>query len=277
MDLFQWVTVALLIVVILQLVYLMSKRPGGIRRGEGRVILVDTSALIDGRIVEVAKSGFLSGKIIVPRSVVNELQLLADKADHDKRAKARHGLDVIQSLQQMSTLDVAVLQDGKAKDGVDSQLVRLAKAHQAHLLTLDYNLIKVAEVEGISILNINELAQTLRLAYLPGEQSKLTLNQKGQDASQAVGYLADGTMVVVEQAGNLMGKEVEIEFTRALQTQAGKMMFAKLVNKPKSGGNKKPKPPTQQRRSEPTRKPKPQRRPPSPEERMIELAKGKQD
>ena len=276
MNLFQGLTLALLAVVILQLIYLISKRPGGIRRGEGQVTLLDTSALIDGRIVEVAKSGFLAGKLIVPRSVVDELQLLADKADHEKRAKARHGLDVIQTLQQMSTLDVSVLQDGKAENGVDSQLIRLAKAHQAHLLTLDYNLIKVAEVEGIAILNINELAQTLRLAYLPGEHSKITLNQKGQDASQAVGYLADGTMVVVEQAGNLMGKEVEVEFTRALQTQAGKMMFAKLVNKPKGGSNKKSKSQAQHR-NDSSRKAKPTRRPLSPEERMIELAKDKQN
>ncbi len=273
MNLYQWVTVALLVVVILQLTYLMNKRPGGIRRGEGRVVLLDTSALIDGRVVEVAKAGFLSGKIIVPRSVVDELQLLADKADHEKRSKARHGLDVVQTLQQMSNLDVAVMQDGKAKDGVDSQLVRLAKAHQAHLLTLDYNLIKVAEVEGVSILNINELAQILRLAYLPGERSKITLNQKGQDASQAVGYLSDGTMVVVEQAGSLMGKEVEIEFTRALQTQAGKMMFAKLVNKPNTS-TKKPKS-SQQRKPSPNNKPKPSRRPRSPEERMVNLANSK--
>ncbi len=270
MNLYQWITVALLVVAVLQLTYLMSKRTGGIRRGEGRVVLLDTSALIDGRIVEVAQAGFLSGKIIVPRSVVDELQLLADKADHEKRAKARHGLDVIQTMQQMNNIDVAVLQDGKAKNGVDSQLVRLAKAHQAHLLTLDFNLIKVAEVEGVAVLNINELAQSLRLAYLPGERSKLTLSQKGQDATQAVGYLSDGTMVVVEKAGNLMGKEVEIEFTRALQTQAGKMMFAKLVNNPK-GLAKKVKS-SQQRKSTSSDKSKGPRRPRSAEERMINLA-----
>lgn len=270
MNLYQGLTIALLIVAILQLAYLMSKRTGGIRRGEGRVVLLDTSALIDGRVTDVAKAGFLSGKIIVPKSVVDELQLLADKADHEKRAKARHGLDVIQTLQQMDNIDVEVLQDGKAEDGVDSQLVRLAKAHQAHLLTLDYNLIKVAEVEKVAILNINELAQSLRLAYLPGERSKLILNQKGQDASQAVGYLSDGTMVVVEQAGNLMGKEVEVEFTRALQTQAGKMMFAKLVNQPRST-NKKVKS-SHQRKTSTSDKPKQTRRPRSAEERLVNLA-----
>lgn len=199
-----------------------------LNRKQGRPIFVDTSVLIDGRIIAVAQSGFIGDTLVIPRSVIGELQFLADNADHDKRARARHGLDVVQELQQMPQVTVEILQDGsKAEEGVDERLLKLAKQYSGAVCTIDFNLNKVAQVESVPVLNVNELAQSLRMAYLPGEKMLLELVQKGQDSHQAVGYLADGTMVVVEHAFKQIGQTVEIEFIRSLQTAAGKMMFAK--------------------------------------------------
>lgn len=192
--------------------------------------MVDTSVLIDGRIISVAKSGFIGDTLVIPRSVVRELQFLADNADHEKRARARYGLDVVQELQALPQVSVEILADGgQATEGVDERLLTLAKKHGAAVCTIDYNLNKVAVVEGIVVLNVNELAQSLRMAYLPGERIRLELVQKGQDAHQGVGYLPDGTMVVVEHASKFVGQAVEIEFIRSLQTAAGKMMFARRI------------------------------------------------
>lgn len=235
MELFEWLILGLLMVIIIEVTYaLFFKGKMKMKRESAKPILVDTSTLMDGRVIEVARAGFLPGTLIVPRSVVAELQLLADGADNDKRARARHGLDVIKELQQMKDLTVQILQDGKAKQGVDEQLLALAKQHKASILTLDFNLNKVAQVEEIEVLNINGLAQSLRMSHLPGERRKIHLVQRGNEADQGVGYLEDGTMVVVEKAKGLVGREVEIEFTRSLQTQAGKMMFAKNVSAKKS-------------------------------------------
>jgi rRNA-processing protein FCF1 len=205
------------------------------------MIFVDTSVLIDGRIIAVAKSGFIGDTLVIPRSVIGELQFLADNADHDKRARARYGLDVVRELQEMAEVDVTILQDGsKAEEGVDERLLKLAKKYNGVVSTIDYNLNKVAAVEGISVLNVNELAQSLRMAYLPGEKMLLELVQKGQDNHQGVGYLPDGTMVVVEHAAKNIGQTVEIEFIRSLQTAAGKMMFAKRVEQAQSNKPKTP-------------------------------------
>lgn len=239
MELFEGLVLGLLMVIIIEVTYaFFFKGKMKVRRGEGKSLLVDTSTLIDGRVVEVAKAGFLPGTLIVPRSVVAELQLLADGADNDKRARARHGLDVIKELQQMKGVTLQVLQDGKAKQGVDDQLLILAKQHKSSILTLDFNLNKVAQVEEIEVLNINGLAQSLRMSHLPGERRKIHLVQRGNEADQGVGYLEDGTMVVVEKAKGLVGKEVEVEFTRSLQTQAGKMMFAKNITSNKTSPKK---------------------------------------
>lgn len=227
----QLVIVAVLLVLLAEVTYIITKLPRQ-TSGKKRMIFVDTSVLIDGRIIAVAKSGFIGDMLVVPRSVIGELQFLADNADHDKRARARYGLDVVRDLQEMTEVDVMILQDGsKAEEGVDERLLKLAKKHNGAVCTIDYNLNKVAVVEGITVLNVNELAQSLRMAYLPGEKMILELVQKGQDSHQAVGYLADGTMVVVEHAFKQIGQSVEIEFIRSLQTAAGKMMFAKRVEK----------------------------------------------
>lgn len=225
--------VAVLLVLLAEVTYLVAKLPRT-SSTKKRMIFVDTSVLIDGRIIAVAESGFIGDTLAIPRSVIGELQFLADNADHDKRARARHGLDIVKELQEMPHLDVIIFQDGsKAEEGVDERLLNLAKKHGGVICTIDYNLNKVAVVEGIAVLNVNQLAQSLRMAYLPGERMMLELVQKGQDSHQGVGYLADGTMVVVEQANKNIGQTVEIEFIRSLQTAAGRMMFARKVEQSK--------------------------------------------
>lgn len=195
-----------------------------------RSVLVDTSALIDGRLLSVAEAGFIDRTLVIPRSVIGELQFLADNADHDKRARARYGLDVVSDLQKLDTVTVTILQDGtKAAEGVDDRLLSLAKQYNAAICTVDYNLNKVAQVEGTQVLNVNDLSKNLRMAYLPGERTMIELVQKGQDSHQAVGHLPDGTMVVVEQASKHIGQTQEVEFIRSIQTAAGKMMFARRV------------------------------------------------
>lgn len=204
------------------------------------MIFVDTSVLIDGRIIPLAQSGFIGRKLAIPRSVVGELQLLADQADTSKRIRARRGLDVVSELQALSEVDVVIFPDTrKAHEGVDNRLLKLAKKHHGALCTLDFNLNKVAKTEDIEVLNLNDLAMNLRIAYLPGEIIDLYLTQKGQESKQAVGYLEDGTMVVVENGNTKIGHKVKIRFTRSLQTEAGKMMFAELVGN--NSGEQKPK------------------------------------
>lgn len=234
----------LLLILIAEVTYLVSVNTKKLsHKKEVRPIFVDTSVLIDGRIISVAQSGFISGMLSIPRSVIGELQFLADNADNEKRARARHGLDVVSELQKMPNVKVEIFQDGsKAEEGVDERLLMLAKKYQGSICTIDYNLNKVALVENINILNVNDLAMNLRMAYLPGEKMMLELTQKGQDTHQAVGHLTDGTMVVVEHANNRIGQTVEIEFIRSLQTAAGKMMFAKLVENNKGVSIKKPTP-----------------------------------
>jgi rRNA-processing protein FCF1 len=230
MDSLQILLLIIMLAILAEVTYLVVKLPRQSLSRKGRAILVDTSVLIDGRIIAVAKSGFIGGTLVIPRSVVGELQFLADNADHDKRARARYGLDVVSELQNIPQVEVEILQDGsKAEEGVDERLLSLAKKYNAAVCTIDYNLNKVAVVEGIDVLNVNELAQSLRMAYLPGEKMLLELVQKGQDSHQGVGYLPDGTMVVVESASKFIGQSIEIEFIRSLQTAAGKMMFAKPV------------------------------------------------
>ncbi|OYW86106.1 hypothetical protein B7Z17_01110 [Candidatus Saccharibacteria bacterium 32-49-10] len=193
-------------------------------------MLVDTSVLMDGRVIDLAKTGFLLGQVIVPKSVLAELQLLADGSDHAKRERARLGMDVVKQLQDTLGTSFTLLQDGdRTRNGVDEQLITLAKQTDSAILTLDYNLNKVAQVEGVQVLNINELAKSLRMAHLPGDVLNIELTQKGQGPDQAVGYLTDGTMVVVEQGKRFIGKSREVEIIRSLQTDAGKMMFAKLT------------------------------------------------
>lgn len=211
--------------------YLLARLPKNSIKSKDRAILVDTSVLMDGRIAAVAQTGFIGGTLVIPRSVIGELQFLADHADSDKRARARYGLDVVTELQAMEQVDVELLQDGShAREGVDDRLLKLAKQHGAVIMTLDYNLNKVAAVEGTEVLNLNELAQSIRMEHLPGEKITLEIIQKGQDAHQGVGYLPDGTMVVVDQANSQIGQTLDVEIVRNLQTAAGRMIFAKKID-----------------------------------------------
>ena len=227
--------IIIMLLAIMAEIYLLVKPRRQAGSGTQLPILVDTSVLMDGRVVDLAKTGFLLGQIIVPRSVLIELQLLADGADHAKRERARFGMDAMKELKDVLGGSFTLLDDAtRIPEGVDNRLLQLAKEMNAAILTLDYNLNKVAQVEGIQILNINELAKSLRMSYLPGDELVLELTQKGQDSHQAVGYLHDGTMVVVEQAKKFIGQEKRVEIIRSLQTDAGKMMFAKLVVEPKT-------------------------------------------
>lgn len=225
------VLLAVTLVILAEVTYLLAKLPKTRLNAKDRAILIDTSVLMDGRLTSIAATGFIGGTLVIPRSVVGELQLLADGSDSDKRSRARYGLDVVTDLQKLEGVTVELLQDGsRADEGVDERLLTLAKRHDAAICTLDFNLNKVAAVEGIQVLNINELAQGLRMSHLPGDHVLIELVQKGQDSHQAVGYLPDGTMVVVEQSSSYIGKTVEVEVIRSLQTAAGKMMFARRLD-----------------------------------------------
>jgi len=203
------------------------------RSGGGRRVLLDTSVLIDGRILELAKTGWLNDELVIPRSVLSELQLLADGSNTDKRTRARYGMDVVAELQRVEQVKVTILPDNRnTPEGVDNRLLELAREQGFSLATIDYNLNKIAVVEGVTVLNINELAKVIRLQVLPGEHVKIKLIQEGQGKDQAVGYLEDGAMVVVAHAKQYIGEAVEVEISRALQTDAGKMIFAELVKKP---------------------------------------------
>ena len=225
------VLLAVTLLILGEVSYLLARLPKNSIKSKDRAILVDTSVLMDGRIAAVAQTGFIGGTLVIPRSVIGELQFLADHADADKRARARYGLDVVTELQAMEQVDVELLQDGShAREGVDDRLLKLAKQHGAVIMTLDYNLNKVAAVEGTEVLNLNELAQSIRMEHLPGEKITLEIIQKGQDAHQGVGYLSDGTMVVVDQANSQIGQTLDVEIVRNLQTAAGRMIFAKKID-----------------------------------------------
>lgn len=210
----------------------MPKRPKlGLRSGgAGRSIILDSCALIDGRIVELAEAGFIQSTLVVPSFIVRELQMLADGGDSQKRERARHGLDIAQKLKTIDGVHVEVSDANVEADTTDDKLIALAKKMNALLYTTDFNLSKVATVEGVGVLNINELAQLLRPVMLPGEPLKVKIIQKGSGKGQGVGYADDGTMIVVDNADRMMGKYVDTTVDRMHNTLAGKMIFAKRVD-----------------------------------------------
>lgn len=202
--------------------------------GGKRKIYVDTSVLIDGRILNVARSGFLDGDLIVLKSVLLELQLLADGKDPDKRNRARAGLETVSELERVVDINTEILDDGEGHKKVDEELLKIAKENKGVILTIDYNLIKVAEAEKIETLNINDLALAVRSEFLPGEQIKIKILEKGSGRGQGVGHLSDGTMVVVENAASKIGREIIVEFVKFYETPAGKMIFARTTKKQKN-------------------------------------------
>ena len=210
------------------LLFLRLKKPVLNSRAR-RKIYVDTSALMDGRILAVAKTGFIGDDLIIPRSVIREMQTLADGKDTEKRMRARAGMDVVDELERIVFFNTEILQDELDHTPVDERLLALAKENHGLILTNDFNLGKVAKTEKIEVLNINDLALTLRSNFLPGDKMKIKIIGAGSNPKQGVGYLPDGTMAVVDNASKMVGKEVEIGLVRYLQTSAGRMMFGKLI------------------------------------------------
>lgn len=231
MQILSWVAIATILAIFLETTFLtvMKLRQRSLKVARGSILL-DTCSIMDGRIIDVARTGIITAEIIIPRSVVRELQLLADKADHDKRVRARKGLDNIRELQKLDSVSVVIINDGLVDSGgVDERLLDLAKKYDAAIATTDYNLNKVAKVIDVTVINVNELAQILRVQLLPGETTEVELIQPGANREQAVGYLDDGTMVVVEDAKSQIGQKIKVEIVRSLQTEAGRMMFAKKI------------------------------------------------
>lgn len=191
-------------------------------------ILADTSAIIDGRIADIASTGFIPGKLLVPRFVLAELQNIADSEDALRRSKGRRGLEMLNRLRENDRVKIDIVEDNPEKiKEVDAKLVYLARKHKTDILTTDYNLNRVATIQSVKVLNVNELSQALRAVVLPGEQMVVRVVQAGKEKNQGVGYLEDGTMIVVEGGDKLIGQEVNTEVTRIFQTVAGKMIFTK--------------------------------------------------
>jgi uncharacterized protein YacL len=191
------------------------------------ILLLDTSVIIDGRITDVAKTGFLLGTLAVPRFVLNELQYIADSADTLRRNRGRRGLEVLDKLQNTSEVEIHFIdQDPGDATQVDDKLISLARHTGAIVVTNDYNLNRVARLQGVQILNINELANAVKSVFLPGEEIPLRIIQEGKESGQGVGYLEDGTMVVVENGRRLINQEVLVQVTKVLQTNAGRLIFA---------------------------------------------------
>ncbi len=201
---------------------------GGEKSGKKSYKILDTSVIIDGRIADIAETGFLDGIIVIPQFVLRELQLVADSSDSLKRNRGRRGLDILQRLQKNTALHIQIVEDDFPNvREVDLKLIELAKVYEGKIITNDFNLNKVAQLQGVEVLNINELANSLKPIVLPGEIMKVFILKEGKEYNQGVAYLDDGTMVVVDNARKMIGKNVDVSVTSVLQTTAGKMIFGK--------------------------------------------------
>jgi uncharacterized protein YacL len=193
------------------------------------VVLLDTSAVIDGRIGDIFKTGFLGGRLVAPRFVLQELQRLSDSDDDTKRQRGRRGLEILKTMQKDTAADVRIHEDDfTGPESVDLKLVKLAKLMDARICTTDFNLSRMASLQGVEMLNINDLANSVKPMVFNGEELEIRLLKEGKDPNQAVGYLEDGTMVVVIDGKKMIGQLVKVYVTSALQTQAGRMVFAKM-------------------------------------------------
>jgi uncharacterized protein YacL len=199
------------------------------RAEEGYAKVIDTSVIIDGRVVDVCEAGFLEGSFIIPQFILQELQHIADSTDPLRRARGRRGLDILHKIQKLNNITVKIVDEDfpKIKE-VDSKLVALARLLGAKIITNDYNLNKVAELQGVTVLNLNELSNAVKPVVLPGEKMNIFIAKEGKESNQGVGYLDDGTMVVVDNARKTINQQVDVIVTSVLQTTAGRMIFAKL-------------------------------------------------
>ncbi len=194
-----------------------------------RTVLLDTSVIIDGRIADIARTGFLVGTLLIPRFVLNELQFIADSSDNLRRQRGRRGIEVISQLQKDTSTPLRISDmDVEGVREVDDKLVVLARQLRCPILTNDYNLNRIAELQGVSVLNVNELANAVKLVFLPGESIEVSVIQEGKEVGQGVGYLDDGTMVVVEDGRSQLNKKINVTVTKVLQTAAGRMIFARM-------------------------------------------------
>jgi len=205
---------------------------GGVFGGEKQLKksykILDTSVIIDGRIADIAETGFFDGVVVTPQFVLRELQLVADSGDSLKRNRGRRGLDILQRLQKVPSLQVQIVEDDfPGVREVDLKLIELAKLYEGKIITNDFNLNKIAQLQGVEVLNINELANALKPIVLPGETMRVFILKEGKEYNQGVAYLDDGTMVVVDNARKMIGKTIDISVTSVLQTTAGKMIFGK--------------------------------------------------
>jgi uncharacterized protein YacL len=192
--------------------------------------ILDTSVIIDGRVADICETGFMDGTMVIPQFVLKELQQVADSADSLKRNRGRRGLDILQKIRKMSDIDVNISEvDFPDIKEVDLKIIELAKVQSAKIVTNDFNLNKVAQLQGVPVLNINELANALKPVVLPGEFMRVFILKEGKEYNQGVAYLDDGTMVVVDNARKLIGKNVDVTVTSVLQTTAGKMIFGKAI------------------------------------------------
>jgi len=224
-----YILVTLILIETTFLVYVTTRKNES--RSGKRKIYVDTSALMDGRILQIAKTGFIGDDLIIPRSAIRELQLLADGKDSEKRMRARFGMDTANELERVVFCNTEILEDALDRTPVDERLIQLAKKNGGLIFTCDYNLQKVAKTEKIDVLNPNELSTELRSEFMPGDCFKLRISAVGQNPKQGIGYLPEGTMVVVDNASTNIGKDVEVEFEKYIQTNSGRMMFAKKASK----------------------------------------------
>src|SRR5438034_7896877 len=205
--------------------------------------ILDTSVIIDGRIADVAETGFIGGTLIIPHFILTELQQVADSADSSKRQRGRRGLDMLQRLRNNSKLDIQIVEtDFPAVKEVDLKLIELGTQLDAVIITNDFNLNKVSQLRGVSVLNINELANALKPVVLPGEAMRVFILKEGKEYNQGVAYLDDGTMVVVDNARRLIGKNADIAVTSVLQTTAGKMIFGRLCDETEGNGERSRRP-----------------------------------
>ena len=205
-----------------------SGHPAGGEHGPARPKLLDTNVIIDGRIADICRAGFVEGPIYVPKFVLEELQQIADSSDSLKRARGRRGLDILNQMQKETDLEVPEFSGDYSDEEVDTRLVVVAQEVGGAIITNDFNLNRVAELQGVDVLNVNELANAMKPVVLPGEEMTVTVIKEGKEKEQGIGYLDDGTMIVVEDARRMIGDTLDVSVTSVLQTVQGKMIFAKV-------------------------------------------------